>query len=68
MDSKGLDQKVLAVETGLSPTTVGKIYRGQFSRVDNNTIMVLCLYFELKTISDLIEIEWEQDDLKDKSE
>jgi putative transcriptional regulator len=64
MDSKGLDQKTLAVETGLSPTTVGKIYRGQFNRIDNNTVMVLCQYFELKTISELIEIEWEKDDIK----
>jgi DNA-binding Xre family transcriptional regulator len=64
MISKGLDQKTLAVETGLSPTTVGKVYRGQFNRIDNNTVMVLCLYFELKTISQLIEIEWENDDIK----
>lgn len=64
MESKGLDQKTLAVETGLSPTTVGKVYRGQFNRIDNNTVIVLCLYFELKTISDLIEIEWSQDDLE----
>ncbi|MFM2315044.1 MAG: hypothetical protein RLZZ04_4320 [Cyanobacteriota bacterium] len=60
MNSKGLDQKTLAVKAKLSPTTVGKIYRGQFNRIDNNTVMALCLYFELKSISELIEIEWEQ--------
>lgn len=67
MTSKDLDQKTLAHFTGLSPTTVGKVYRGQFNRIDNNTVMVLCLYFELKTISQLIEIEWEDDDIKGKS-
>lgn len=64
MASRGLDQKTLAAETGLSPTTVGKIYRNQFNRIDNHTVTTLCMYFGLKTISDLIEIQWERDDLE----
>ena len=52
MDSKGLDQKTLAVETGLSPTTVHKLYNNKFGRVDTNTIEVLCSYFN-KDIGDL---------------
>lgn len=64
MESKGLDQKTLAAETGLSPTTVGKIYRNQFNRIDNHTVTTLCTYFGLKTISDLIEIQWERDDIE----
>ncbi len=64
MDSRGLDQKTVAAETGLSPTTVGKIYRSQFNRIDNHTIKTLCLYFGLKSISELIEIQWEKDDLE----
>ncbi|MGK7948465.1 MAG: helix-turn-helix domain-containing protein [Xenococcaceae cyanobacterium] len=64
MESKGLDQKTLAAETGLSPTTVGKVYRGQFNRIDNHTVKTLCMYFGLKTISELIDIQWEKDDLE----
>lgn len=61
---EGLDQKTLAAATGLSPTTVGKVYRGHFDRLDNHTVTVLCRYFGLKTISDLIEIEWQPEDLE----
>ncbi len=64
MESKGVDQKTLSYLTGLSPTTVGKVYRGQFSRIDNHTIKTLCLYFGLKTISELIDIQWEKDDVE----
>lgn len=64
MDEKGIDQKTLSAETGLSPTTVGKIYRAQFNRIDNHTVHSLCRYFGLKTISDLIEIEWEANDIE----
>ncbi len=64
MDEKGIDQKTLSAETGLSPTTVGKIYRAQFNRIDNHTVHSLCKYFGLKTISDLIEIEWEANDIE----
>ncbi len=59
MEIQGLDQKTLAAETGLSPTTVGKVYRGQFNRIDNHTVKTLCLYFGLKTISELIDIDHE---------
>ncbi|MGK7948464.1 MAG: helix-turn-helix domain-containing protein [Xenococcaceae cyanobacterium] len=64
MESKGLDQKTLAFHTGLSPTTVGKVYRGQFNQIDNHTFTTLCLYFGLKTLSELIDIQWEKDDVK----
>lgn len=64
MVREGLDQKTLAAKTGLSPTTVGKIYRSQFNRIDNHTVTTLCLYFGLKSISDLIEIQWEKDDVE----
>lgn len=57
-----IDQKTLATQTGLSPTTIGKIFRGHFDRIDNHTIKVLAKYFELRSISQLIEIEWEDGD------
>jgi putative transcriptional regulator len=61
MNSKGVDQKTLAAETGLSPTTVGKIYRNRFDRIDNHTVTTLCVYFGLNTISDLIEIKYAEE-------
>jgi DNA-binding Xre family transcriptional regulator len=60
---EGLDQKTLAARTGLSPTTVGKLYRGHFDRIDNHTVTTLCKYFKLKSISELIEIQWESSDV-----
>jgi len=61
---QGLDQKTLAAKTGLSPTTVGKLYRGHFDRIDNHTVTTLCRFFGLRSISDLIEIEWEDSDVQ----
>ncbi|NEO87912.1 MAG: helix-turn-helix transcriptional regulator [Spirulina sp. SIO3F2] len=64
MEVAGIDQKTLAAQTGLSPTTVGKMYRGHFQRIDNHTIKTLCLYFGLRKIDDLISIQWEEGDLE----
>jgi putative transcriptional regulator len=62
MRKKGLDQKTLAAQTGLSPTTVGKLYRNHFDRIDNHTVTTLCKYFGLRKLDDLIELVWEQED------
>lgn len=56
-EDKDLPQLTLAQDTGLSPTTVGKLYRNQFSGVNNETMITLVYYFGLKSISELIEIE-----------
>ena len=64
MEAQDIDQKTVAAQTGLSPTTVGKLYRGHFNRIDNHTVMSLCKFFDLKTISDLIEIQWEESDVQ----
>ena len=64
IQEKKLDQKTVASQTGLSPTTIGKYCRGHFDRIDNHSVTTLCKYFGLKSISDLIEIEWEDDDLE----
>ena len=64
MEAQDIDQKTVAAQTGLSPTTVGKLYRGHFNRIDNHTVMSLCKFFDLKTISDLIEIQWEESDIQ----
>lgn len=61
--SPNLDQKTLAARTGLSPTTVGKLYRGHFDRIDNHTVTTLCKFFGLESINQLIEIEWQEDDV-----
>jgi DNA-binding Xre family transcriptional regulator len=62
MKARNLDQKTLAAETGLSPTTVGKLYRSHFDRIDNHTVTTLCKYFGLRTLDSLIELVWESGD------
>lgn len=64
MKSKGIDQKTLAAETGLSPTTVGKLYRSHFDRIDNHTVTTLCKYFGLTKLDDLLELIWEDGDVE----
>jgi DNA-binding Xre family transcriptional regulator len=56
MQKKDVDQKTVAAATGLSPTTVGKLYRNHFDRIDNHTVIQLCKYFELTKLDDLIEL------------
>ena len=53
----GISQKRLAEVTGISPTTIGKIYRSHFDRIDCNTVTVLCSHFRCRSINELIEIE-----------
>lgn len=55
MDREGISQLQLAEKTGLSPATVGKLYRDQFERIDKNTLIRLCKYFNVG-IADLLEI------------
>ena len=57
MEKRGVDQKTVAAQTGLSPTTVGKLYRNHFDRIDNHTVTTLCKYFGCKKLDDLIELE-----------
>lgn len=64
MEDRGVDQKTVAAATGLSPTTVGKLYRGHFDRIDNHTVLTLCKYFGLKKLDDLIELVWEPEDME----
>ncbi|HHP7231642.1 MAG TPA: helix-turn-helix domain-containing protein [Xenococcaceae cyanobacterium] len=47
-----LSQRQLASETGLSPTTVHRLFTNKFERVDTKTIETLCSYFD-KEIGDL---------------
>jgi transcriptional regulator with XRE-family HTH domain len=62
MDKQNMSQLALSEATGLAPGTIGKLYRNQVTRFDENTVKTLCLYFGLKSISDLLEIEWEPND------
>ncbi len=57
MEAKGINQKQLASATGLSPTTISKLYRNQLDRFDRNTVLKLCEFFECKSIGELIEIK-----------
>jgi len=62
MEEKNISQIRLSQETGLAPGTIGKLYRNQVNRIDENTLKQLCLYFGLKSVAQLIEIEWEPSD------
>ena len=62
LEKQGIDQKTLAARTGLSPTTVGKIYNNHFKALETHTVATLMKYFKLKRIDDLIEVVWEDED------
>ncbi|MCP6763279.1 MAG: helix-turn-helix transcriptional regulator [Fischerella sp. CENA71] len=62
MEQQNISQLALAEATGLAPGTIGKLYRNQVTRFDENTVKTLCIYFGLNSISDLLEIEWEPSD------
>jgi putative transcriptional regulator len=64
LEKHNISQIGLAQETGLSPGTVGKLARGEFTRIDENTIVTLCNFFNLNSISELIEIQRDTDDKK----
>ena len=57
MDAKEISQLELAEKTGLAPSTIGRLYRNQISRVDIATLTVLGEYFNLNSISEIIEYE-----------
>ena len=61
MQAKGVDQKTVAAATGLSATTVGKLYRSHFDGINNHTVTTLCKYFDLKDLGQLIELVFEDD-------
>jgi putative transcriptional regulator len=63
MEQKEINQRELAVATGLSPTTVSKLARNHFDRIDNNTVITLCRYFGLSQIDQLIELVPSEGDL-----
>lgn len=56
MTARNLTQKQVSTDTGLSPTTISKLYRNQLDRFDKNTLLTLCQYFNCKSINELIEI------------
>jgi DNA-binding Xre family transcriptional regulator len=57
MEQKDINQKQLSIATGLSPTTISKLYRNQLDRFDKKTVLTLCNFFGCKSISELIEID-----------
>ena len=50
-----LSQRQVARETGLSVTTINKLYGGYPGRIDPDTVVTICEYFKCG-IADLFEI------------
>ncbi|MBO1054586.1 MAG: helix-turn-helix transcriptional regulator [Dolichospermum sp. DET73] len=62
LEQHKISQLGLAQQTGLSPGTVGKLARGEFTRIDENTVITLCKFFNLKKLTDLIDIQLDDTD------
>ncbi|BAD78961.1 unknown protein [Synechococcus elongatus PCC 6301] len=62
MEERGLDQKSLAIAAGLGVTTVSRLYKNRFDRVDVTTLTKLCKFFQLKSVNELLDIEVEDED------
>ncbi len=62
MDTRGITQVALAEATGLAPSTVGRLYRNQVTRIDISTVTALSEFFDLQSISELFEIERKKND------
>lgn len=54
--SPRLNQSVLSAETGIAGSTLSRLYRSEFTRVDVNTIETLCEYFQCD-VCDLLSIK-----------
>jgi DNA-binding Xre family transcriptional regulator len=67
MKKEGLNQLQLSEATGLSPTTVGNLYRNRFSRIDVSTLKTLCKYFRVG-IEGLFEVVFEEEDIQRESD
>jgi transcriptional regulator with XRE-family HTH domain len=56
MEKRDITQLELASKTGLAPSTVGRLYRNQISRIDCDTVIALVKYFNLKSIAEIFEV------------
>ena len=52
-----MSQKDLHLKTGISVSTIGKLYHNTSDRYDKHTLLTICDFFNLNSISDLIEID-----------
>ena len=57
MVAKEINQLELAEKTGLAPSTIGRLYRNQVSRIDTTTLIALGEFFNLNSVNELIEYE-----------
>ena len=57
MDARNITQVELRDATGLATTTIGRIAGNRATRVDIDTIERLVNYFDLKSISELMEVK-----------
>lgn len=59
MEKRGLTQKSVYEATGLPPTTIRNLYRNEWQRVDKDTVSALAVFFEIKNLTDLFDLEVE---------
>ena len=50
-------QADIARATGLNRAIINRFYRGNVTRFNNKTVEILCLYFGLTKVDDLISLE-----------
>ena len=66
IEKRNLPIRTIARETGLSPGTIQRLNSGQIERVYGNTLDVLCCYFGVSSISELIEYVPSSSSLREK--
>ena len=55
LEGRGVSQRKLCIETGLSSTTVKSLFHDSAHRYDGDTLIVLMAYLEV-SIEDLLEV------------
>ena len=57
MDSRGIQSQLeLSKAVGVSPGTIGRMYRDQLSRLDFETVDKITEFFNITDISELFEL------------
>ena len=64
MEKRGITQRDLSFETGISASALSRLQNNNFLRMDLNTLNTLADYFEIKSGDELFECVITQEDGK----